>query len=893
MTDDDNETVGATFFRCALQVNPAHYAKNFQGHDHYLNDENYVDSILEKCCENDIKAIAVTDHNAVDSVDLFTRKAKPLGITVFPGFEIESREGVHVLCLYQPDIASDKLGKFLSNIVNYKEGKTQNNSQPFMELLNIVKGQGGQTIAAHVTFDKGLLKILTGTAGIKAWQDPNLLCVQIPRSIDEIEDNYKNIIKNINPEYKREHAASESLAVAVVNASDVKKPEDLDSPTATCLIKMEKPTIEGLRQAFLDPSSRIRLNSEKEKKPTIVFKEISWKGGLLDSHKFVFNKNLNTIIGGRGSGKSTIIESLRYVLDLKPNVPDMKKVHDGIVDNVLKKGTQVTLQVQVNFPQEQKYWIQATIPNKSNITFFNAPKNILQQKPKDMFPNLQVFGQHEISEFTRNPSALTKLLKSFVATSSISDIKKRKEQIKNSLTESSQDIVNFTKEKNKLEIEVSELKRNEEKLNIFDKEKIETKHKKKIQSIEEEKILKVTFEKIEVFKELIELMKEKIPSDLEYLKEFNPTDETIASDKIKIIQALENIENKVRDSIKEIDKVKESSLKNLNELRNEWQRRFDIVDSSYSTTLRKMQEDEEDFNITDKFMEIRKKIISTKHFPEKLEKSITLLSKAEGERVNLISAWNKINAEEFREISATAEKISKELEHRVRVEIKYSSTSECLLKLFKDNLNGVKAVDIMKRLNSMEGFSPSDFANHGRIGAKELMSNYSLTENQANHLANAGDCFWRSVEEIELSITTIIKLNISHDKNKPSWKELKDISTGQKATALLSLLLLDSQTPLIIDQPEDDLDNRFIADTIVPLIKKGKFSRQMIFATHNANIPVLGDAELVIGMPSNIEDDNERETKGALDSDDVRQMVEEVLEGGKQAFERRRKKYGF
>ena len=237
--------------------------------------------------------------------------------------------------------------------------------------------------------------------------------------------------------------------------------------------------------------------------------------------------------------------------------------------------------------------------------------------------------------------------------------------------------------------------------------------------------------------------------------------------------------------------------------------------------------------------------------------------------------------------------MSIKLENRVRIKIKSSSASKGLLKLFKDNLKGARIKEIFDCLDHIEGFSLSDFANNCRAGVKNLIDTYKITEAQAKHLANAGDSFWMSVEEAELPITTIIELNVSYDKKKSSWRKLENLSTGQKATALLLLLLLDSQAPLIIDQPEDDLDNRFIADTIVPLIKKEKFNRQIIFTTHNANIPVLGDAELIIGMPSNIEDGNKKLTMGSLDSENVRKMVEEVLEGGKQAFERRREKYGF
>jgi hypothetical protein len=101
-----------------------------------------------------------------------------------------------------------------------------------------------------------------------------------------------------------------------------------------------------------------------------------------------------------------------------------------------------------------------------------------------------------------------------------------------------------------------------------------------------------------------------------------------------------------------------------------------------------------------------------------------------------------------------------------------------------------------------------------------------------------------------------------------------------------------------VDQPEDDLDNRFITEGIVPKMREEKRRRQFVFSTHNANIPVLGDAELILGLSPSGEAEHgratvKREHIGSLDDRPVRELVEEILEGGKDAFETRRLKYGF
>ncbi len=117
---------------------------------------------------------------------------------------------------------------------------------------------------------------------------------------------------------------------------------------------------------------------------------------------------------------------------------------------------------------------------------------------------------------------------------------------------------------------------------------------------------------------------------------------------------------------------------------------------------------------------------------------------------------------------------------------------------------------------------------------------------------------------------------------------------------MLLLLLLKSEAPLVVDQPEDDLDNRFISEGVVPILRREKRRRQFILSSHNANLPVLGDAELILGLSasgeataSNGKARVAEEHMGSIDTAPVRDLVEEILEGGKTAFEVRRSKYGF
>jgi len=122
-----------------------------------------------------------------------------------------------------------------------------------------------------------------------------------------------------------------------------------------------------------------------------------------------------------------------------------------------------------------------------------------------------------------------------------------------------------------------------------------------------------------------------------------------------------------------------------------------------------------------------------------------------------------------------------------------------------------------------------------------------------------------------------------------------DASAGQQATALLRVLLNQGGPPLLIDQPEDDLDSQVIQD-VVNLIWAAKGGRQLIFSSHNANLVVNGDAELVVCFNHRTVGDHSAghiELEGAIDIPAVRETITSVMEGGEKAFRLRKEKYGF
>ena len=155
------------------------------------------------------------------------------------------------------------------------------------------------------------------------------------------------------------------------------------------------------------------------------------------------------------------------------------------------------------------------------------------------------------------------------------------------------------------------------------------------------------------------------------------------------------------------------------------------------------------------------------------------------------------------------------------------------------------------------------------------------------------DALRQNLDPLELEVLpiddrVIIELNVSTGPAS-NFKDASELSRGQKCTAILPILLARRDTPLVIDQPEDNLDNHFIYETVVDSIRRLKPRRQMIFITHNANIPVLGEAELVVVMNS---DGQRGFVEKAGNVDECRNEIIDLLEGGEEAFELRRKRYG-
>jgi type III restriction enzyme len=150
---------------------------------------------------------------------------------------------------------------------------------------------------------------------------------------------------------------------------------------------------------------------------------------------------------------------------------------------------------------------------------------------------------------------------------------------------------------------------------------------------------------------------------------------------------------------------------------------------------------------------------------------------------------------------------------------------------------------------------------------------------------------WLHISLVELEDIPVFE----YRQSEGEYIQFSDASAGQQATALLRVLLNQSGPPLVIDQPEEDLDNQVILE-IVREVWQAKKRRQIIFSSHNANIVVNGDADLVISCDYRTAGDHSGgriKCVGAIDIDDMKKEITTVMEGGRDAFRLRKDKYGF
>ncbi len=275
-----------------------------------------------------------------------------------------------------------------------------------------------------------------------------------------------------------------------------------------------------------------------------------------------------------------------------------------------------------------------------------------------------------------------------------------------------------------------------------------------------------------------------------------------------------------------------------------------------------------------------------------------LVEALRGERENLLASLSTSFTEMAAEVERGLRTLRRKLAGKLRLSIDHAANRRPL----KDFLLGCGLEGVgegrLRWIDDADDFSPRMLAGMirqgPRVGAALLMKcEWGITPGVADSLAKLHESKLLELEAMELPDVIRLELNVAHD-GAEDYRPIEKLSTGQQCTAVLHLLLLDNRDPLIVDQPEDNLDNAFIAERIVSELRTAKLARQFIFATHNANIPVFGDAEWIgVLKAEGHQASMPPELQGAVDVPAIRLQAADILEGGRKAFIQRKEKYGF
>ncbi|EMA50972.1 AAA family ATPase [Halococcus salifodinae] len=315
-------TNGATFVKTDLHVHtPGSYDV-----DEDICPEEFVGAIIAK----DIELIAITDHDCQGWYQEIRDAATDTDLEVLPGVEITTSQGakrrVHMTAIFPPENAN-KVNYVLNNIgIDPVEAGNTQASESIWEICNRIKDNDGLPILAHIDKKAGADFEFDRNNPIK----------------EDIFDEQKVAALEIT---KRETCDRDVFSeFALITSSDAHQSDQIGSRTT--YMKMAEPSFEGLQMALRDPESRISLDESHSNQAAVT--GIRCKGEFFENKELQLNKGLNCLIGGKGTGKSTVVEQIRYALDIPPRVGRIKDEYEELVEATLGEDGMVEIHLSTN-----------------------------------------------------------------------------------------------------------------------------------------------------------------------------------------------------------------------------------------------------------------------------------------------------------------------------------------------------------------------------------------------------------------------------------------------------------------------------------------------------------------------------------------------------------------
>ena len=878
----------ARFWKCALQVNPHGYSSRYRGQDLGLSAESYIEKLREVCRQQEIKVVGLADHGSVQDVDRMRNALSLDGIVVFPGFEIASTEKVHMVCLFSEDTATEILQRILGRLelMDPEERVTPSNLG-CLEIARIVYEQDGFWYAAHMTGNSGLLRLHQDGGGlVHVWKNHDLVRVgQIPNSIERLDERYRSIILNKNPDYRRERS------ITIINARDVAAPEQLADPRSSTFIKMTRPCFASFLLAFKDPESRVRQTDRMQERFYSRIDKLRIEGGYLDGLTASLSGHLNTVIGGRGAGKSTLLECLRYALDVQHKAKDAKKQGDQIVsENLGKAGGRVIVDLCSAANNMKRYQVIRRYGEPPRVIDENGNESTLHPG-LDLLPGAEFYGQNEIYELVRSPGELTRVLDRFLPDNTEQQI--RLDSAFRKLKENGDRLEKAQEKKDEIKARIAELPKLQERVRQYREQGLEEKLNM-VPLLEKERQLEPRMrQEIERVHGARLHFEEELP-DLTFLSDKALEDLPHADlflEGRKILETLvETLQQKLDEIGTAVDEAGRALVPHEKKLKRAMAESEMRIEKDFAALPAMAGKAGREVGVA--YQRLLREIEQIKPVRSELGTVDALVNHLEQERRNLLGEISNIRSAR----TAAKQRAVRQLNRRLSGKLRIAVIPDGLRQSLRGFLQGLPKVgqERTKWIEDAQELTIMGLVSTIRKGRDDLLSKgWGLTPGFAETLAGLNTAQLHALEAIDMEDRISIELNVSHSGDE-RFRDLEHLSIGQQCTAILHLLLLNNPDPLIMDQPEDNLDNAFIAERIVKELRSEKTERQFLFATHNANIPVFGDAEW-IGVCTAAGDraDMPSDMQGSIDVRKIRDHGAVILEGGREAFTQRREKYGF
>ena len=829
--------------------------------------------------------IAITDHNTGDFVDSAIEASLEIEsetgnkVTILPGTELYVSPGIHLLAIL-PEGGSIEVSDLLSRLgllVRHHGDNNQMITRPVDEIAREIRERRGLLIGAHCNSSKGIIQELEGQPRLE-WL----------RAVDALEINSNSTnAKTINTiDYVTNNLG---VTIPFVFGSDS---HDCASENTGMWVKMAETTMTSLRQVTFEPHLRV-MRTEPAPPTHGRIVGFTTTEGIYADEKFRFSPHLNVMIGGRGAGKSAAIDLMRFAFEASPRSDDGKsEVFTDRIVGFLKGVGDVIVVIVGN--DGQSYVIVRSgsyaPPSGRTPATFNERAQVYQAVGEDLIQrdlhpsdllDVEFYGQGEVVHLADRVEEQLRLIDENIdQTEAVATII----QAETNLVSGETDLIAYKEQLEELlEVEATrpELEERRDSLAETLKDPIFAERTR----WEQEK--RWFDEQQGWIQRVIDDLPASIPmrADIEI--------DTDVSQTKSILDRVRTTTDRISDrSQLLLGRVKERMQAVKSELqayREQWDAEYRIADRQYRSRLTELGA----ANLSQAAAEQRTiggdlTRIETETVPE-IERIESAIATLDDERVQLLSDLKGARVTLDVSRSEFVETLNSRLGGSVVVDLSERDTS-----LFFETVDSIlEGSGIHARENQVfracNTYSPEEFANIIRTESIDKLTSIGITESSGSRMIN--NLTEANLYEIEkIDVPPLPRIRIKREGDS-AYTNLSALSVGEKCSAILSIALLSKGKPLVIDQPEDDLDHAFIIDSIVDGIRQAKSDRQIIAATHNPNIPVLGDAEMVLRVSRRAgEDVCNIQDSGGLEIPHITVGVQS-LEGGVEAFERRRARY--